>query len=74
MRYEGDCAFCREPVIGGQVAYRVTGWEFAPFGGGKSSTVHGRKRVRGEVAHIVCVDLALRRQRDGIHDEQTALL
>ena len=72
----GRCHYCREPIDDAvhTVARRIVGWEAVRKGTGGANRVIGRTVIDGYVAHATCAEHIAKQRRQGIHDDQGALL
>jgi hypothetical protein len=71
MTFVGKCEICNEDVTTGQrAAYRVHGWEIQRSAGG-ANQIHGKVREPDRVAHAVCAESQLRREKLGLAEQMT---
>jgi hypothetical protein len=72
----GSCHYCGHPVDDAvqTIARRIVGWEAVRKGTGGANRIVGRTVLDGYVAHVTCCEQVARRRRNGINDDQEALL
>ena len=69
--FRGTCEFCKKEVRSGdRGAYRVRGWEPERQAGG-ANQILGKERQPNRIAHLTCVQAAIRKERRGIRDQMS---
>ena len=73
MIYPGQCIYCGTEIRGTVAKEIEHAWELTRIGGGANKVQGPAKRYTGRVAHPVCHDQALGRERRGVAVEQEQL-
>lgn len=72
--YHGNCTYCGQEIRGSVAREIAHAWELSRLAGGANKVQGPAKRYSGRVAHPVCHDEALRRERRGVAVEQESLI